>query len=87
MNNPQLNKNGKLQHLLTTEGLPAHIADEREFTCFGMNNMNGIFGDVHHPYVRIACHRVGDLSEVFRKKTIPVSTNQVSILQEARVER
>ena len=25
MNNPQLNKNGKLQHLLTTEGLPASI--------------------------------------------------------------
>jgi aspartate carbamoyltransferase catalytic subunit len=25
MNNPQLNKNGKLQHLLTTEGLPAPI--------------------------------------------------------------
>ncbi len=25
MNNPQLNKNGELQHLLTTEGLPVHI--------------------------------------------------------------
>ena len=25
MNNPQLNKNGELQHLLTTEGLPAPI--------------------------------------------------------------
>jgi aspartate carbamoyltransferase catalytic subunit len=25
MNNPQLNKNGELQHLLTTEGLPARI--------------------------------------------------------------
>ncbi len=25
MNNPQLNKNGELQHLLTTEGLPAQI--------------------------------------------------------------
>ena len=25
MNNPQLNKNGRLQHLLTTEGLPASI--------------------------------------------------------------
>ncbi len=24
-NNPQLNKNGELQHLLTTEGLPAPI--------------------------------------------------------------
>ena len=24
-NNPQLNKNGQLQHLLTTEGLPASI--------------------------------------------------------------
>ena len=25
MNNPQLNKNGELQHLLSTEGLPARI--------------------------------------------------------------
>ena len=25
MNNPQLNKNGELQHLLTTEGLPVRI--------------------------------------------------------------
>ena len=25
MNNPQLNKNGELQHLLSTEGLPAPI--------------------------------------------------------------
>src|SRR5512145_586096 len=28
MNNPQLNKNGELQHLLTTEGLPARILRE-----------------------------------------------------------
>jgi aspartate carbamoyltransferase catalytic subunit len=28
MNNPQLNKNGELQHLLTTEGLPAAIVRE-----------------------------------------------------------
>lgn len=25
MNNPQLNKDGELQHLLTTEGLPLRI--------------------------------------------------------------
>src|SRR6188474_2770550 len=34
MNNPQLNKHGELQHLLTTEGLPAsillHILDTAE---------------------------------------------------------
>lgn len=28
MNNPQLNKNGELQHLLTTEGLPVHMLRE-----------------------------------------------------------
>jgi aspartate carbamoyltransferase catalytic subunit len=28
MNNPQLNKQGELQHLLTTEGLPAHILND-----------------------------------------------------------
>mgnify|MGYP000359275953 CR=1 FL=1 len=28
MNNPQLNKNGELQHLLTTEGLPVGIIRE-----------------------------------------------------------
>ena len=26
MNNPQLNKHGELQHLLTTEGLPVRMA-------------------------------------------------------------
>ncbi len=39
MNNPQLNKNGELQHLLSTEGLPARILRDILDTAAGFVNI------------------------------------------------